>query len=1239
MFRNFLGNDGFSKYSITNFLDDNDVKIDTKINNLRERQATLTEDIKVKKENLEKATRELKAATDKASGTEYIRQLNIVDQKGKEFAKAMLDYGAFEESYLAKIDQLIDEAIKRRDQIYDEFVSPLQKEYADVKATYELHRRQYWDQKRGKLKNDKITLEQIEKAYLDSMTAERKIHGEKIDRLFTLSNFDPKQQITSRNAPYFKDEKNLNDITKVIGNLLGDPINEKINGIASLKPFFDLSKGLSSYRQAKIDVKDPKYSNCKGIRIFSNSTCDNYDKLWNEIRGFESLWAVCNEIIVDASEIKSTSGPHGIDFEVINFDFKDIFKKVLADQLALNSDNGIEAKRLADANKDIIGKTLNQLTYEQWVAWLQSGLNLDKFEDNTININDPQKRTWGQLLLDDNEKMLKASQAYDWARVYDGKIETHGLDINNPYMIQLEYVHYLKILKYNSYIDGDKKDYKPESLSNNKYYINPDGSKQYFKDLTKECSKWNIFGSKQDIETQFKEMAKCYELNFLQGIDHRERDNLSFDNELSVPISLILTDEKRAEMNAIRQRALDALKALQDADIAAEAELAKLQGDIKIAADALKKVNKEAQYNRDDIIRWENIKRKQINMAQAVREGFQDEFLDEMHSAFKENKFKNGFDIKLNDETGQISLQRTNGGHITGDGYTGNILKAVNEKGLVDNAGMVEESAEDSIPSIIFGVDTDYVLQFNDLPEKNGFTEAQYLDYIKNGFASDEYNCKIKNDDPELCKPIGVGGRSIKNATSMYQKLQADKAMKDMIKKNYTCVKDPKNQTECLKVKRSDGKEYPILILNQQLEDYKKTFIGFDSDKFLAEIGNSFNEIQVKIKELPNQHYVGANDYNDYAGIKITYFDDLKIIETPIRFDMNLPRFINGVGEITSNVKQKVQIAQDNCYFKSGGGFTIKKGVRPYTDLPTLNKFYSYVTSGQGAKKESEFVDSGIGVIKYAPNDSCPGGSFYEGEYTKGVGQSGKGMITCINKDGTINSTYKGEWLNNKRNGLGEYNYYDKDGNNLLYRGEWLNGKMSGMGQIERIITLPTGISYKPVYEGSLLNGQYNGYGKLTNPVDGRFEYGVWKNGVLDVKSLIKDIFPYNTPKTADELSKIKPRTETSSLWIIESIDSTKNTVTLVNNKDEKFIIKDLPIDKINFKLFKDCFEKKTNGTFCSLELDGIESIGDGINIASMDPQILQYVPFSRYQKGASDGVASNLEGFNRYVHDGFRLL
>jgi hypothetical protein len=58
-----------------------------------------------------------------------------------------------------------------------------------------------------------------------------------------------------------------------------------------------------------------------------------------------------------------------------------------------------------------------------------------------------------------------------------------------------------------------------------------------------------------------------------------------------------------------------------------------------------------------------------------------------------------------------------------------------------------------------------------------------------------------------------------------------------------------------------------------------------------------------------------------------------------------------------------------------------------------------------------------------------------------------------------------------------------------------------------------------------------------------------------------------------------------------------------------------------------------------------VENIEDGVNIANMPKRVLKYVPFSLYQKYATDGIATNLKSsdedyeIHRYIHNQFKML
>ena len=80
---------------------------------------------------------------------------------------------------------------------------------------------------------------------------------------------------------------------------------------------------------------------------------------------------------------------------------------------------------------------------------------------------------------------------------------------------------------------------------------------------------------------------------------------------------------------------------------------------------------------------------------------------------------------------------------------------------------------------------------------------------------------------------------------------------------------------------------------------------------------------------------------------------------------------------------------------------------------------------------------------------------------------------------------YKGEYLNDKRNGNGK----EYDNGFLRYEGEFKNGKRNGYGHEYNSLHII-------VYEGEYLNGKRNGKGKEFDPHNGKIIFfGEYLNG------------------------------------------------------------------------------------------------------------------------------------------------
>ena len=119
--------------------------------------------------------------------------------------------------------------------------------------------------------------------------------------------------------------------------------------------------------------------------------------------------------------------------------------------------------------------------------------------------------------------------------------------------------------------------------------------------------------------------------------------------------------------------------------------------------------------------------------------------------------------------------------------------------------------------------------------------------------------------------------------------------------------------------------------------------------------------------------------------------------------------------------------------------------------------------------------------------------------------ETSSGIVWKRFGDKDTHRVYKGEWKNEKLNGLGVMTYPDGH----KYVGEWKNGKYNGQGTFSwsngnkyvgefkdgkqngrGTFTSPDGIKY----EGEFKDGERNGQGTYTFPSGGKY-VGEWKDG------------------------------------------------------------------------------------------------------------------------------------------------
>ena len=194
----------------------------------------------------------------------------------------------------------------------------------------------------------------------------------------------------------------------------------------------------------------------------------------------------------------------------------------------------------------------------------------------------------------------------------------------------------------------------------------------------------------------------------------------------------------------------------------------------------------------------------------------------------------------------------------------------------------------------------------------------------------------------------------------------------------------------------------------------------------------------------------------------------------------------------------------DFCLFEDKSKFYTYKGLTKNNFTGVYGIYYNYEKQ---ITYEGEWLNNrkdGIGVEIYSD------GSKYQGEHKNGV-KHGLGMYNW--KDG---SSYEGEWKLNLMDGFGIYKF--KDGS--MCSGFWVENQLTGFGKLifpkikcyvgyfENNYKNGFGISFwfkeKKAFVGFWKNNKQNGLGKFI--YNKKIKYGTWKEGAKE-KEIEKNEF------------------------------------------------------------------------------------------------------------------------------------
>jgi len=171
-----------------------------------------------------------------------------------------------------------------------------------------------------------------------------------------------------------------------------------------------------------------------------------------------------------------------------------------------------------------------------------------------------------------------------------------------------------------------------------------------------------------------------------------------------------------------------------------------------------------------------------------------------------------------------------------------------------------------------------------------------------------------------------------------------------------------------------------------------------------------------------------------------------------------------------------------------------KKGKLLFEEEKKLNKdgegtceWHDHETKENYNGKYSNGAYNGKGTYTYAD------GSVYKGNFVDGK-RSGKGVLT------KGKNFYKGEWLNDQKNGHGKEKDVDDDGVIRKFKGNYLNDKYVGQGEW----SCKTASGNVETYSGEFKDSMRNGYGEY-HFANGYIYKGEWKDDLQDGQGKLYD--------------------------------------------------------------------------------------------------------------------------------------
>ena len=270
---------------------------------------------------------------------------------------------------------------------------------------------------------------------------------------------------------------------------------------------------------------------------------------------------------------------------------------------------------------------------------------------------------------------------------------------------------------------------------------------------------------------------------------------------------------------------------------------------------------------------------------------------------------------------------------------------------------------------------------------------------------------------------------------------------------------------------------------------------AFRKLKKMKEEAHKMISIRKNLKEKREAMMIEGNEYLDVDLFPEENYNFLGNIFNNKEDGFGIQYFPENSAKYVGNFLNGKRI--NYCIFEDKSKFYIYKGQTRKNFTGMYGIYYNYA---KGLTYEGDWLNNrkdGIGIESYKD------GSRYQGEHKNGVKH---GIGTYFWDDGSI---YEGEWKYNLMDGYGIYKF--KDGS--ICSGFWLSNQMNGFGKF----TFPEIKCYgffkkdyksgfglifwfkeKKAFIGFWKNNKQDGLGKFI--FDGKVRYGSWKEGNRESK-------------------------------------------------------------------------------------------------------------------------------------------